>query len=154
MKNWTFRRDHVLGLILLLLFGAGFADASGPAVSGTYEVIGKTQVGPRIKVQFRLHLTNHGPGLLRVQKVLLWDFAHPPVAGAAHLSIVVGAGNTEETTQEFVVPRLQFYQWQRGVRPRVVLELQTATEARVRQAIRLDRVPGRVPAQAGGRTGE
>ena len=50
---------------------------------------------------------------------------------------------TEETTQEFLVPRLQFDQWRRGVLPRVVLNLQTAAGARITQAVRLDRIPAR-----------
>lgn len=148
MNNWTFR--HVLVVILLLItFGARSADAASHPVSGSYEVIGKTQLGSQTKVQLRIHLTNHEQDLLYVQRILLWDFAHPPVAGPTRLSIALGSGSTEETTQEFVVSRTQFDQWQRGLRPRVVLDLQTVTGFRITQAIRLDRVSARVAGRKG-----
>ncbi|MFZ0774667.1 MAG: hypothetical protein WCA49_00890 [Candidatus Sulfotelmatobacter sp.] len=144
MNHRTFRRTRGLVVIFLLLaLGTQCASAANVPISGSYEVLEKTNAGSHTKILLRLHLTNHGQGLLYLQKILLWDFAHPPSASPRASSIALHAGVSEETTQEFVIPRLQFDQWQRGLRPRVVLGLQTATGTKITQAIRLDRVAGK-----------
>jgi hypothetical protein len=144
VTNWTFRRAPTLILAgLVFAFGCRFANAANLPLSGSYEVIGKTIVSSRTKVLLRLHLTNHGPGPLVLKNILLWDHPHPPSAGAGRFAITLNSGSTEETTQEFVVSRGQFEQWQRGLRPRVVLELRMPTGARMTQAMRLDRIPAR-----------
>ncbi len=144
MNDWTFRCARVLAVpMLLLALGAGGANAANLPMSGSYEVVGKTNVGTQAKVLLRLHFTNHGQAPLHLQKILLRDFAQPPSAPNGRVSITLNSGNTEETTQEFVVPRRQFDQWRRGMLPRVVLNLQTAAGARITQAVRLDRIPAR-----------
>jgi hypothetical protein len=144
VNDRTFRRARIAAVTLLLLaFGAGSANAANLPISGSYKVVGKTNVGSQAKVLLRLHFTNHGQAPLYLQEILLRDFAQPPSASKGRVSITLNSGNAEETTQEFVVPRRQFDQWRRGVLPRVVLKLQTATGARITQAIRLDRIPAR-----------
>jgi len=144
VNDWTFRRARILAVTLLLLtLGAGGANAANVPISGSYEVVGKTNIGTQAKVLLRLHFTNHGQAPLHLQQILLRDFAQPPSASKGRVSITLNSGNTEETTQEFLVPRLQFDQWRRGVLPRVVLNLQTAAGARITQAVRLDRIPAR-----------
>lgn len=138
-------RNHCCFVVtfVLLAFGVQFSNAANIPVSGSYEVIEKTDVGSQTKILLRLHLTNHGQELVSLQNVLLWDFAHPPSAGPRSSSITLHPGTSEDTTQEFVIPRLQFDEWQRGLRPRVILQLRTATGARITEAIRLDRVAPR-----------
>lgn len=154
MNNRIFRRDHVLVLFLVLLaFPCLRANAANPQISGTYEVMGKSNSGPQTKVVLRLHLTNAGPNLLYVQSVLLWDFGHAPSGGPGRPAIALPSGAQKEMTQQFVVPSTQFEQWQKGVRPRVVLNLQTAKGSKVTQAIRLTRVPANM-ANFHGRKGE
>ena len=143
--NHRIFRNHYCLAVTLLLFGLGAqcATAGNVPVTGSYEVIEKADLGSQTKILLRLHLTNHGQGVLYLQKILLWDFGHPPSAGPHALAIALHSGASEDATQEFVIPQLQFHQWQRGLRPRVALDLQTATGARITQAIRLDRAPAR-----------
>ncbi len=138
------RCSCVLFLTLLLCaFAAQGATAGSVPVSGSYQVLRKTSLGSQTKILLRLHLTNRGQVVLYLQGILLWDFAQPP-GGAHHASLItLPSGTSEDTNQEFVIPRLQFEQWRRGLRPRVVLDLRTATGARITQAIRLDRIPAR-----------
>jgi hypothetical protein len=144
VNDWTFRRARILGVTLLLLaFGPSVANAANFPISGSYEVVGKTNVGSQAKVLLRLRFTNHGQAPLYLQKILLRDFAQPPSAPSGLVSIRLNSGNAEETTQEFVVPRRQFDQWRRGALPRVVLNLQTAAGTRITQAILLDRISAR-----------
>src|SRR5271166_6606676 len=134
--NHRTSRNHYCLLVacLLVAFASQFAQAANLPISGSYEVIEKTDLGSQTKITVRLHLTNHGQGLLYLQQVLLADFAHPSNGGPR---------TSADATQEFVIPRSQFAEWQRGLRPRVLLQLQTATGARITQVIRLDRVPAR-----------
>jgi len=132
-------------LVSLLLFGLGAhpARAANAPVSGSYELIQRTDLGSRTKVVVRLRLTNKGHDVVYVQKILLGDFGQAPIGAAGASAIVLRSRTAEETTQEFVIPRLQFDQWQRGLRPRLILDLQTPTGARIMQAVRLERVPAR-----------
>lgn len=144
MTKRTSRRAHTLVLgVLIFAFGCRLANAANLPLSGSYEVIGKTNVGSQTKVLLRLHLTNQGLGPLVLQKIVLWDRPHLPTAGPGRLAITLNSGSTEETTQEFVVSRGQFEQWQRGLRPRIVLELRMPTGAMTTRAVRLDRIPVR-----------
>lgn len=143
MNHCSLRRGHVLGVTLLLLgFGLPPANAvhvpvPGSYISGSYEVVQKTDLGSRTRILLRLHLTNRGEGILYLQKILLWDFGQSPAGAPRRSLLVLHAGTSEDTTQEFTIPCSQVEQWQKGLRPRIVLELQTATGARVTQAIRL-----------------
>lgn len=139
--------NHCWITVTVLLFGLGTqcAYASGVPITGSYEVIEKTDLGSRTKVLLRLHLMNHNQGELYLRKIVLWDFGYPPCGAARASSIALHSGTSENVVQEFVIPRLQLEQWQRGLLPRVVLELQTTTGARITQALHLGRVlPERV----------
>ena len=142
MNNWMTRCMPVLVMLLALMasFSQG-ANAATARLTGSYEVAGKSNLGPQVKVSLRLHFSvkNQEAGTLRLQKVILADFGHRPV-GVASSVIALRAGTSEKLAQEFVIPRAEFEEWQRGVRPRVVLEFETAAGARVTQAVRLERV--------------
>ena len=66
-------------LVVAALFAlAQFALAgNAPTVSGTYQVMQKTNLGSQTQVRMRIHLVNHGPKNLAIQRVTLWDFSHP-----------------------------------------------------------------------------
>jgi hypothetical protein len=137
--------DHycLTAALLVFVFGAQPANATNASISGSYEVLRETGLGSQEKVLVRFHLTNHGQGPLYLQEVLLSDFAHPSSGGSLTTSITLHPGTSAETSQEFVIPRLQYDQWQKGLHPRAILELKTAKGARITQAIRLERVPAR-----------
>lgn len=132
-----------------LLVAAGFfifliqAQASDASrVSGSYQVVDKTDLGARTRVQLHLHLTNHGQHDLHIQRLTLWDFSHPDKGGSQGCSIVVRAGASADTTQEFTVRRAEYELWSRGTRPRLVLEVQSAGGRTTTEAVRLDRASG------------
>lgn len=144
MNRRTFRSHYcLLAALLVFTFGLQPANATDVPISGSYEVIQKTDLGSQTKILMRLRLTNSGRNSLYVREVLLSDFAHPASGGPLTPSITLHPGTSEETLQNFVIPRLQFDQWQRGVRPRAVLELETTAGAKITLAIRLEHVPAR-----------
>lgn len=142
MNLWALR-NHLCRAAVLLVFTFGVCSANGAnsPVSGTYEIVQKTDLGSQTKLLVRFHLTNTGPSPLSLQEVLFSDFAQPPVGGTITPSITLPPRTPEVISQQLVVPRLQYEQWQRGVLPRAVLEMKTSTGARVTQAIRLAHVP-------------
>ena len=144
MNRRTFRSHYcLLAALLVFTFGVQPANATNAPISGSYEVIQKTDLGTQTKILVRFHLTNRSQSSLYVQEVLLSDFGHLPIGGPLTPSITLQPGTSEETLQEFVIPRLQFDQWQRGARPRAVLELETTAGAKITQAIRLEPVPAK-----------
>jgi hypothetical protein len=142
MNHRTFYNHYCLGVALLLFtFGAQPANAANLPISGTYEVIQKTDLGSQSKVVMRFHLTNRGQAPLLLQALSLSDFGHRPGRAPLATSITLPPGSSEAISQSFVIPRLQFDQWKMGASPRVVLELQTTIGTRITQAVRLERVP-------------
>ena len=143
MIHRTFRNYSYLSVVLFLLvfsFGIRPARASNIPISGSYEVIQKTDLGSQAKILVRFHLTNHGKSPLSVQELLLSDFGHPTSGGTVSPNVILSPGVSQEISQELVIPRLQFERWHSGLLPRVILELRTASGARVSQAIRLEPV--------------
>jgi len=139
MNDRTFRALYCLSAVLLLItLGVPTADAANVPISGSYEVIQQNNVGSQTKTLVRFHLTNRSQSPLSVQGILLFDFGYPPGGGTVSPSVILRPGVSQEISQELVIPQLQFEQWHRGVRPRVVLELRTSSGARISQAIRLE----------------
>lgn len=103
-------------------------------LSGSYQVVQKTEAGPQNRVQLHLRLSNQRSEDLRIQRIALWDFSHPARESMRACSLVVHAGSSADTTQEFTVPHSQYESWQRGKGPRLLLEVllpsgRTTTEA-------------------------
>ena len=136
------RCNRLLVVAGLLLFAIPLTQASDPSrLSGTYRVVEKAHLGSQIRVRLQLHLTNRGQRELHIQRLTLWDLSHPDKGGSQACSIVVRAGGSADTTQEFTIPRPQYEMWRRGTQPRLVLQEQTPG-GRTTQAVRLTRVPG------------
>ena len=57
--------------------------------------------------------------------------------------MVLAAGASTGTTQEFTIPRAEYELWTRGARPRLVVELQSARGRTTAEAVRLDRIKGK-----------
>lgn len=108
-------------------------------LSGSYQVIEKTDLGSQTRVRLQLRLTNHGPNELHIQRLTLWDFSHPHKGGSQPCTIVLGAGASIGTTQEFTIPRAEYELWTRGTRPRLVVEVQSSRGRTAAEAVRLDR---------------
>ncbi len=72
-----------LAVVALFVLGVQFALASNaPVVSGSYEVVQSTDLGSQTQIRMLIHLTNHGPYDLSIQRMTLWDFSHPDKGGS------------------------------------------------------------------------
>lgn len=133
--------SHSLLLVVgLLVFAAQFAQTAEAQFSGTYQLVQKTDLGPQTRVRLRLHLANHTARDFHIQRLTLWDFSHSDRGGSQACSIVVHAGASVDTTQNFVVRRAEYDLWRRGTRPRVVLEMETSSGRDIAEVVRLDRI--------------
>ena len=127
------------GLFLSFLI-APAASAAGVSISGTYEIIQKTDAGPLVKVEVRFHLVNQQPNAMTLLGVLLSDFGYPSAKDTLAVPVILPPGASQDVTQEFVIPHAQYDQWRRGLKPKVILTLKTATGIKTNEALRLSRV--------------
>ena len=142
MNHRTFCNCYCLGVALLLFTLCALpANAANLPISGTYEVIQKTDFGSQTKVVMRFHLTNHSQVPVVLQALSLSDFGYQPGKAPLAASITLPPGGSQAISKALVIPRLQFDQWKMGAHPRLVVELQTTTGSRITQAIRLERIP-------------
>ncbi len=127
----------------LLLFASGFARAStAPGLSGSYQVIAKTVVGPQARVRLQLRFANHTQRALHIQRLTLWDPPRADKGAMKPVSLVVSGGASASTTLEFTIPRSEYRSWSHGGGPRLLLEVQTANGRTATQSIRLNRISG------------
>ena len=125
----------------LLLMGAAISLATGAfKVSGSYQVLQKTDMGAETRVRLQIHLINRGQSGVRIQRLTLWDFPHPRRGQSRTSVIVVPAGGSADTIEEFTIPRSEYELWRRGTQPRLVVEAQTAERRSVTEAVRLARL--------------
>jgi hypothetical protein len=127
----------IAGLFVLAVPFSQASDAS--RISGFYQVVEKTDIGSQTRVRLQLRLINHQKHELRIQRLTLWDFSHPRKGGSQACTIVLGAGASVGTIQEFTIPRAEYELWTRGTRPRLVVEMQSARGRGAGEAVRLDR---------------
>jgi hypothetical protein len=131
----------VIGLFVFAIQLAAGSDIS--RISGSYQVLSKTELGSQIRVRLLLHLTNDGARQLQIQRLTLWDFSHPEKGGTQTCSIVVHAGGSADTSQEFTLQRPEYELWSRGTRPRLVVEAQSPDGRKTTKVVRLERTNGR-----------
>ncbi len=143
MSNKSFRPGN-WWLVVVALFALGQCAPAGnaPQVSGSYEVVQNTNHGSQAQIRMRIHLVNHGPQELSIQKMILWDFSHPDRGGAQAAAVTLHAHASADTTQEFTIRRPEFESWRRGMRPRLVLELAAPGHSKSTAVVRLDRISG------------
>jgi hypothetical protein len=107
----------------LLAVAIQFAAAdNAPQVSGSYVVTQRRAVGSQVQIGMRIHLTNHGTSDLSIRRLTLWDFSHPEKGGSRVSALTLRAHAAADTTQQFTVSRSDYQSWQKGFRPRFVLE--------------------------------
>jgi hypothetical protein len=117
--------------------------SNAPLVSGSYEVVRNRNLGSQTQIQIRIHLVNHGPNNLSIQRLTLWDFSHPDKDGTHACALTLRAHASADTTQEFTIRRPEFESWRRGLRPRLVLEMAAPARTRSTAVVRLDRISGK-----------
>jgi len=128
---------------MLLTLGIPFATAgNAPLVSGSYEVLQSKYLGSQAQIRIRIHLVNHGPSDLSIQRMTLWDFSHPDKGGTNAYAVALRAHASAETTQEFTIRRADYQLWQKGLRPRFVLQMGGKDSSKSTAVVRLDRISG------------
>ena len=135
----------------LFALGAQAALASNePLVSGSYQVLKSKDLGPQSNIQsqtqshiqLRIHLVNHGPSDLAIERVTLWDFSHADKGGTSACAVDLHANASADTNLQFTIRRSDYELWRRGFRPRLVLEMAGPGHTKNKTVVRLDRIPG------------
>ena len=139
----------------LFALGAQAALASNePLVSGSYQVLKSKDLDPQSHIQsnrqpqiqshiqLRIHLVNHGPSDLAIERVTLWDFSHADKGGTSACTLALHANASADTTLQFTIRRSDYELWHRGFRPRLVLEMAGPGRTKNKTVVRLDRTPG------------
>ncbi len=134
---WVSKRRLLIAALFVL--GQLAAGSNTPQVSGTYAVVQETNLGGQEQIRLRIHLVNHGPTGLSVQRMTIWDFSHPEKGGTRACAVVLGAHAAADTTQEFTIRHADYQMWGKGVRPRLVLQLTGPGNTRSKTVVRLDR---------------
>ena len=144
MSNRILYRCKLLLVVAALFAMCQFVTASNsPLVSGSYEIVENRNLGSHAQIRMRLHLVNHGPKNLSIQRMSLWDFSHPEKGGSQACALMLHAHASAETTQEFTIRRPDYDSWRRGLRPRLVLEMAASGNAKSTAVVRLNRISGR-----------
>jgi len=134
-------RLMMVGLVALSFQSAQASDS--PLVSGSYQVVESRNLGSQSQVQMRIHLVNHGSSDFAIQRMTLWDFSHADKGGTRACAVALRAHASAETTQQFTIQRSDYRSWQRGFRPRLVLQIAGPGRTNSRAVVRLDRVSDR-----------
>jgi hypothetical protein len=74
----------------------------------------------------------------------LRDFSYPDKGGSHACGVALRAHTSAETTQEFTIQRPEYRSWQRGLRPRLVLQMEGPRNIKSKAVVRLDRISGRI----------
>jgi hypothetical protein len=140
MNARILRISHLLVFAGSFVLMVGFAHASDFShLSGSYQVIRKTDVGSQTRVQLQLHLSNHGQRDLQIQRITVWDPPHHPGGKPQACSLLVHPGSSASTTQEFTLPRSQYRSWTRSKRLNLLVAVEGPGGHKATQLIRLDR---------------
>ena len=116
--------------------------SNAPLVSGSYQVVQTKDLGSQAQIRMRIQLVNHGPSDFSIQRMTLWDFSHPDKGGTQACTVALRAHASAETTQEFTIRRSDYQLWQRGLRPRLVLQMAGPGNVKSKAVVRLDRISG------------
>jgi hypothetical protein len=133
-------------LVILALFALGVQPAlakNAPLVSGSYQVVESKDLGSESQIQIRIHLVNHGSSDFSIQRMTLWDLSHADKGGTSACAVALRAHASAETTQQFTIRRSDYQSWQRGFRPRLVLQMAGPGRAKSKTVVRLDRISGK-----------
>ena len=142
-NNLRFGKWLLLTMAALLALGVQGALASNePLVSGSYQVLESKDLGSQSQIQMRIHLVNHGPSDLAIERVTLWDFSHADKGGTSACAVALRANSSADKTLQFTIRRSDYELWHRGFRPRLVLQMAGPGRTKSKAVVRLDRISG------------
>lgn len=143
--NWgrIIHSSRLLAFGLLVISIAHAEASANQPLTGSYQAVHEWNAGDQVRVRLQLHLVNHQNRDLQIQRITLWDFAHPARGGTQACSVSLRAAGSANTTQEFIVPRAEYELWKRGAHPRVVLEIAGPTGHFSTEVVRLEHISAR-----------
>ena len=113
-------------LILLLALGARSAPTvAQQGISGTYWVVGTTDLGPEVRVNLHIQLANMGNDRLFITGIGLREDLHKS-RDLEPFTVILLPHGREILTHEFTLPQREYELWQKGLRPRLSLKIQEA----------------------------
>ncbi len=120
---------------LLSLPGVGRA-ADGHEVSGSYSVQSATGAGTNVQVMLHVRLSNSQDNSLQTTQVALRSIVTDATQNL-DVSIDLPAQGSADFTQQVTITKSEYALWQRGARPLLVLNLQSADGTRFTRTIAL-----------------
>lgn len=146
MNSKVLRRGGVsLALAFSLAFASQLCQGSDiQRLSGSYHVVQKTEIGPHNRVRLQLRLTNQGQSDIVIQRAALWDFSHPGREGVRACSLVLRAGSSVDTTQDFIVSRSKYESWRESHGPKLLLEVVLPSGRKTVEVVHLNGTSGKV----------
>jgi hypothetical protein len=121
----------------------GFAQARAVShLSGSYQVVHQTDLGPQTRVRLQLHLANHGPRDLHILRITLWGSSHPTAAEKKTCSLLLHTDASASTTQEFTIPRSEYRLWTRAKRLKLLVAVEEPGGRKATELVRLDQISG------------
>jgi hypothetical protein len=125
-------------LLLLVALGAHASRAAAQqGLTGSYEVIGTTDLGADVRVNLRIALANTSEDKLFITGVALAGFAQHGQGNAEATSVILEPHGTSSFTYEFTLPQKEYDFWHKGRRTRLALKIQAAGGAEITQVISL-----------------
>ena len=135
---------RLLILAGLSVLSVTIADAGNtPQLSGSYQIVQQQQIGGEVRVSLQLHLVNRSTRELHLKRIMLWSLGHPTEGASQATPLVLHAGSSADTAQEFTISRAEYELWKRGVRPRLVLQTNLSNGRSGSEVLRLDRASSR-----------
>jgi hypothetical protein len=128
---------NLLSLALLIALSA-LGTGATTIISGSYRVVDTTDLGTDVRVTLSIRLTNPGDSLLFVSKVGLLDLT--PAAhgtGEVPVSVNIEPNSSSSFNQDFTIPKAAYELMEKGVRPRLILQVQPAGAAETKLTISL-----------------
>jgi len=132
--NWIV----LAGLFFLLAGSAQAGDASH--LSGSYQIVSMTNLGPCAQVRLQLNLVNRGAKDLEIQRIAVWDSSRPTAGPATPSAFLLRSGASGSTTSDFLIPTSDLRLWTRGAPLRLVVTVEDRDRRKTTEFIQLDRI--------------
>src|ERR1035438_10299679 len=146
--NLGWRRLAVAALLCLGVSAVAASDSarlsgSGSApnrssLSGSYEVLETSVLGSQSQVRMRFPLGNHGSSPVAIEKMTLWNLAHPEPGSAQTVALTIPAHASIDRVQSFTIRRSDHQAWRKGLRPRLVLRTAGSGNTKNQAMLRLE----------------
>lgn len=142
----TLRISQFSSLLVLagfLVLTVGFAHASDSSrLSGSYRVLGKTEVGSETHLRVQLQLSNHGSRDLHIQEIAFWGPPHRHGGSPQACSLFVRPGSSASTKQEFTMLRSEYRRWTNAKRLNLLVAVEGPDGRKATELVRLDQISG------------